>query len=165
MMTSANKVSISITEADLAEIQAGIQTLQTKLLPYLETLSPDERIGLPKMGDKTVGFVQETREYCKQNPDLAPQFLDVDALNIDVEAFEQIRSLYQPLLQITDSLWDSMLLSGSEAYSASLMFYNSVKNAAKSKVQKAGTIYNDLSVRFSGRSKKDETAESKNSFN
>jgi hypothetical protein len=54
--------------------------------------------------------------------------------------------MYQPLLQITDSLWNSMLLSGSETYSASLMFYNSIKNATKSKVQKAETIYNDLSA-------------------
>jgi hypothetical protein len=34
MMTSTNNVSISITEADLAEINTAIQTLQTKLLPY-----------------------------------------------------------------------------------------------------------------------------------
>jgi hypothetical protein len=165
MMTSSSKVSINISEADLAEINAGIQTLQNKLMPYLVTLSADERKELPKMGDKTVSFVQKTQEYCKQNPDLVPQFLDVDALNIDVEAYEQIRSMYQPLLQITDSLWDTMILTGSEAYSASLIFYNSVKNAAKSKVQTAETIYNDLSARFPGRSKKDETDVSKNSLN
>jgi hypothetical protein len=41
-----------------------------------------------------------------------------------------------------------MILSGSEAYSAGLMFYNSTKNAAKSKIQKAESIYNDLSARF-----------------
>ncbi len=152
-----NKVPFNITEADLADIQTSIQTLQTKLLPHLATLSPGERKEMPKMGDKTVGFVLKTQEYCKQNPDLAPQFLDLDGLNTGVKAFEQIRAIYQPLLQITDSLWDSVLLSGSEAYMASLQFYNSVKQATKSKVQKAETIYTDLAARFPGRPKKDES--------
>ena len=164
MMTSTTKVPIRISAEDFVAIQADIQTLQTKLLPYLVTLSPDERKELPKMGDKTVSFVQKTQEYCKQNPDLVPGFLDVDGLNIDAEAYEQIRSLYQPLLQITDSLWDSMIVSGSGAYSASLTFYNSVKHATKSKVQKAETIYSDLAARFPGRPRKNapaETVESK----
>jgi len=36
----------------------------------------------------------------------------------------------------------------------SLMFYNSTKNAMKSKIPKTETIYNDLSARFPGKSKK-----------
>lgn len=156
-MTTVNRLSITITAEDLADITSAIQLLQKKLLPYLVTLSPEERRELPKMGNKTVSFVQKSQEYCKQNPDLVPPFLDVNALNVDVEAFQQIRAMYQPLLQITDSLWDSMILSGSEAYSSSLMFYNSIKHAARSKIQKAETIYNDLSARFPGRGKKDET--------
>lgn len=149
-----NKVPFNITEEDRAAIDMSIQTLQTKLLPHLATLSPIERKEMPKMGDKTVGFVLKTQEYCKQNPDLAPGFLDFNKLNTGINAFEQIRAIYQPLLQITDSLWDSLLLSGSEAYSASLMFYNSVKQATKSKIQKAETIYTDLVARFPGRPKK-----------
>jgi hypothetical protein len=108
------------------------------------------------MDDKSVGFVQKTLEYCRQNPDLVPQFLNVDEMTVDVRAVEALRGLYQPLQQITDGLSDTLLLSGSEAYSASLMFYSSTKTAMKSKIQKAETIYNDLSARFPGRSKKAE---------
>ena len=156
-MASIHKISFNISDADLTDIQAGIQTLQTKLRPILVTLSPAERKELPKMGDKTVGFVLKTQEHCKQNPDLVPQFLDVAEFNSGIKAFEQIRSFYQPLLQITDSLRDSLLLAGSESYSASLKFYNTVKHATRSKVQKAGTIYTDLATRFPGRPRKDET--------
>jgi hypothetical protein len=157
-MTNTHNVSISITDTDLAAITGCIQTLQTKLLPVLATLSPDERKGLPKMGDKTVSFVQKAVEYCKQNPDLVPPFLDVAGLDSGQQSFEQLRSLYQPLVQITDSLWNTMLLTGSEAYSDSLKFYNSVRYANKSQIQKAETIYNDLAARFPGRPKKDATA-------
>jgi hypothetical protein len=52
------------------------------------------------------------------------------------------------MLQITEALSDTIILSGSEAYSAGLMFYNSAKNASKSKIPKAETIYNDLAACF-----------------
>jgi hypothetical protein len=51
-----------------------------------------------------------------------------------------------------------MTLSGSEAYSGGLMFYNSTKNAMKSKIPKAETIYNDLSARFPGKARKENPA-------
>lgn len=157
-MSQKNLVSFKIPEADLAEIQACIATLQTKLLPRLTTLSPEERQEMLKMGDKTVSFVQKTVEYCKNNPDLVPPFLDIDELAVDLAAVETIRSIYQPLLQITDSLSDTMSLSGSESFSASLMFYSAVKNAMRSNIQKAETIYSDLSARFPGRSRREKQA-------
>lgn len=51
---------------------------------------PEERHELPKMGEKTVGFVQKTVEDCKENPELVPQFLDVTEPTSDVEAVELI---------------------------------------------------------------------------
>jgi hypothetical protein len=36
------------------------------------------------MGDKTASFVQKALEHCRQNPDLVPQFLNVDELAVDV---------------------------------------------------------------------------------
>jgi hypothetical protein len=155
-VTQPNQVSFNIPEADMAEIKASIETLRTKLLPHLKTLSPDDRHELPKMGDKTVSFVQKALEHCRQNPDLVPQFLNVNELALDVQAVETFRSLYRPLEQITDGLSDTIILAGSEAYTAGLMFYNSTKNAAKSKIQKAETIYNDLSNRFPGKPRKEE---------
>ena len=71
----------------------------------------------------------------------------------DIAAYEQIRNLYAPIVQLADSLGDTMLLSGSDAYAGALVFYQAVKNASKSNVQGANTIYNDLSARFPGRSK------------
>ncbi len=152
-----NKVQFNITEEDLAAINGSIATLQTKLLPHLATLSPGERKELPKMGNKSVSFVLKTNEYCKQNPDMVPPFLDAEVLDSNVDVFEKARTFYQLLSQITDLLWGTMLLAGSEAYSASLLFYNSVKSAKRSKIQKAETILADLAARFPKRSKKDET--------
>jgi len=152
-MSQQNLVSFSIPEADMAEITAAIGTLKSKLLPALRVLSPDEKGGLAKMGDKTVSFVQKSLEHCTANPELAPQFLDVTEFASDVRAVESLRGIYGPMSQITDALGDTMILAGSDAYAAALVFYNSVRTAQKSNVVKAGTIFDDLSTRFPGRQK------------
>jgi hypothetical protein len=155
-MAQPNLVSLNIPEADLTEIQGAINVLVTKLLPHMKTLSPEERQELPKMGMKTIGFVQKGVEHCQQNPDLIPAYLNVDELVTDFKTAELLRSMYQPLLQVTEGLADTMTLSGSEALSGVLIFYNAVKYGKKSKIQKAETIYNDLRARYPGRPRKDE---------
>ncbi len=149
-MAQQDLIAVSIPEADLADIKAAIATLAKKLMPHLQTLTAQERQELPKMGDKTVAFVQKTLEYGQQNKDLVPSFLDLTALATDVKAVQGLRELAQGLNPITDALNDSMTLSGSEAYQGALVFYSNVKNAAKVKAPNAGTIYNDLSARFPG---------------
>ena len=152
-MPQQNLVSFGLPENDLAEIRTAISTLSTKLLPALKSLTAPERMEMAKMGDKTVAFVQKALEHCTANPELAPQFLDVTEFSGDVRAVETLRSIHAPLLQITDSLSDTMMLAGSDAYAAALIFYNSVRTAQRSNVVKAGTIFNDLSSRFPGRQK------------
>lgn len=158
-MSQQNMISVSIADKDLTEINSAISTLREKLLPVLKTLTADEKSAIPKMGDKTVAFVNKALEHCSSNPDLAPPFLDIAEFRSDVNSAETLRLLYAPLLQITDSLSDSILMAGSDAFSAALMFYNSVHYAKKSNVSKAGTIYSDLSNRFPGKKRGKESKE------
>ena len=88
-------------------------------MPHLQTLSVQERVELPKMGDKTVAFVQKALEYGQQNKELVPNFLDLGALAIDTKAVQTLRELAQGLNPITDALNDSMTLSGSKQPSGS----------------------------------------------
>ena len=62
-------------------------------------------------------------------------------------------SQQRPLDQISAMVDSSLQLAGSEALSAALAFYQSVKMAAKMGVAGAGTIADDLSQRFPGRSR------------
>ena len=157
-MSQQNLVSVQLKDQDLAEITKAIATLTSRLLPVLRSLKPEDRHELPKMGDKTVAFVQKTLEHCASSPELAPQFLNVAEFKADVAAVESLRALHGPLSQITDALSDTMLMAGSDAYAAALMYYSSVKSAKKSNVAKAGTIYDDLSDRFPGAPKKSASA-------
>jgi len=150
-MPQQNMVSISISPEDLAEIKGAVDLLRSKLLPRLRPLKAEEKNELSRMGDKTLAFVRKAMEHCSVNPELAPSYLDVSEFSADMDALETLRSIYSPLLQITDSLDDTITLAGSDAYAAALVFYSSVKGARRTDAVKAGTIYDDLCARFPGR--------------
>lgn len=149
-MPQSNRIAVEIPESDLAEIREAIELLSAKLGPHLVNLSPQDRVELPKMGDKTLAFVRKAHEYGAKNRELAPSYLDFDALETDLGAVELLRDLAQRLHPLNEAIDDSLLLSGSEAYQGALLFYGSVKAAAKAKAPKAESIYSDLSSRFPG---------------
>jgi hypothetical protein len=142
--------SFKIPDSDLQDVQAAVQTLQAKLVPYLVNISPDEKRGLTKMGSKSVDFVSKTLGYANTNPQFKPAFVDIDDFSSDVNAFGVLRSLQQPLSQVADMLDDSLALTGSDAMNAALAYYQSVKTANKLNLPGAATITDDLSTRFAG---------------
>jgi len=153
-MSQANLFALNIPQSDVPEILGAITVLKTKLMPHLKSLIPQDRRELPKMGDKTMGFVQKSYEYSTRHPEFAPPYLDVAALEVDVKAVELLRELSMGIEPINDALNDSLTLAGSEAYQGALLYYGSVKAAAKLHSQGAEAIYNDLSARFPGGSQK-----------
>lgn len=144
-----NRISIKITPAEVATVQAAIATIKTTLAPYLVALTPDERRRLPKMSDGSLPFVQKALDYAQNNSVFVPAYIDVPELAVDVAATEILLDMERPMEQLTALLSDTIMLCGSEAYIASLGFYNSVKQAAKMKVPEAEVISDDLFQRFS----------------
>jgi hypothetical protein len=157
-MAQKNLISFKPGEKELTEIRNLITSLNSKLLPILRTLTTDERVEMLKMGDKTHAFVNKSLDYCDQFTDFVPSFLNVDEFRIDVESLNTLRSIYTPLLETVEAVNDSIMLAGSEAYQAALIFYTSIKAAAKSGIANAETIYDDLSVRFPCVRKKSKAA-------
>lgn len=153
-MSKDNWVSLNISEKDLQEIKNAIQVLQNKLNPHLVGLTTEERKELPKMGDKSVVFVTKSAEYANQNASLVPQYVNMEELRKDIAAIEVLRQLQNPLEQLIARIDDTAMIAGSEAYKATLAFYNAIKGAAKAGVPNAQLIYDDLSQRFPGRGKK-----------
>jgi hypothetical protein len=47
----------------LTQAQAKIDEAKTLLAPYLLALTPVERHELPKMGDKTIAFVEKAYDF------------------------------------------------------------------------------------------------------
>ena len=149
-MSLENKISIPIDQTSFDKISAAINVIKAEM-PYLLNLTVDDRQSLLKMGDKTVSFVNKSLEYAKQNPQAVPAFLDVAEYEKDVLLVNALIKVLYPLQQLLESVDDTTMIAGSEAYAAALVFYNSAKAAAKAGVPGMKTVVDDLSARFPGR--------------
>ena len=121
-MTQQNLASFSIPEDKMQNVENALKTLETDLMPYLKVLTSDEKIGLGKMGSKTIDFVQKSLEYAEKNPEFVPSVLDLEEFKKDMEAFTKLRSIYNSLSQITNVVDGTTFLHGAIVYQQLFFF-------------------------------------------
>ncbi len=159
-MSITNKVSFTLTDEELTEVNAALDTLYRILEPKTIDLTPELRKELPKMGDKTFAFVEKAIELGNQNPDFVPSFVDIKEANVDFQAFKILRVANRRIEALTQKLEDTQLQSGSEVFMVTLGIYNQIKAVAKA----LGTVEsqkakNELGIRFPGNSAKMKASE------
>lgn len=147
-----DRVKYELAPERASDINKKTSELRT-LCDFTVVLTPEERSVLPIMGDKTVAFVEKSLDMAKSNPQLLPPYLDIPELERDLKLAKALNPIINDLEIILSNLKDTSLLAGSEAYSAALVFYNTVKAAQRTNVSGAETIYNELKERFPGRPK------------
>lgn len=147
-MVGENRVSITLSPETIQKVKEAVKVLEDNLQPLLVKISAAERRELPKMGDKTVAFVTKATEYAERNSNIVPAYIDVPELRKDIGTVESLRTIAGELEKLSDQLNDTMMLAGSEAYTAALAFYGAVKVAAKMNQPGAEVIYNELKQRF-----------------
>jgi hypothetical protein len=125
-----NRISASLGEAERQAVLAAVQTIRQKL-PFLLDLTPEERRTLPKMGDKSRGFVTQALEVATLNPDMLPRTFDVGEMRNDVELLSALSSVRVALSQLNELVEDTVVAVGSDAYAAALLVYQSARSAGK----------------------------------
>jgi hypothetical protein len=158
-MPTENRVTFKLSDELITDAKNAIITLKRILAPHFVSLSDEERQELPKMSDKSLAFVTKCLHYAKTNPEFAPNYLDIPALEEDVVNADLLIQFLNLLTAITKGLDDTAMLAGSEAYTASLSYYNTVKQGAKQNVPNAKIIYEDLKTRFPRKPGKKEEPE------
>ncbi|MCX7006945.1 MAG: hypothetical protein NTY53_06805 [Kiritimatiellaeota bacterium] len=148
-MSDNNRISAVLADADKASILTKLGEIRA-LLPFLVSLTPDERKKLPKLGDKTSGFDEKCRDYMTQHPELVPSFVDMDEFNKDTTLLERVRELRRLVGTLSQDLSDTELLLGHEVYDVERAYYGNLELAAKRDTPDAQTIYDDLNARFAG---------------
>lgn len=153
-MSTQNQLSILIPTVVIDEVMLKLQECKTSLAPYLQGLTTEERKSLFKMGNKTVANVQKTKSYVDTNPEFVPGYMDKTEFLKD----EAVVSLLSPIsnlaLQLATDVDDTVMLAGSEALQAAMLYYGQVKEANSRGIPTARPIYEDLSQRFSKRTRK-----------
>ncbi|BAZ00952.1 hypothetical protein NIES37_49500 [Tolypothrix tenuis PCC 7101] len=136
----------SLSPQDIQEIKASLQTIQQKL-PFLITLSNEERRRLLKMGDKSLAFVNNSVTAAQSNRDILPASFDVEELVRDYQLATALTELLTSIRQLNEQVDDTLLAVGSEAMTSSLTVYDYVKTAAK-KTPGLKTVAEQLGERF-----------------
>jgi len=77
-----------------------------------------------------------------------PSYLDVPEAKKDFALAHDLYGILQQINTLQRAVEDTMMVAGSEAYDAALIFYNSVKGASRVNVPGSEAIYNDLHQRF-----------------
>ena len=149
-MANPNRISIDIPQQVITDVINSLTAIRNSLQPYLQSLTVDDRQTLPKMSNKTVSFVNKIKDYVDTNPEFAPSFLDVPELRKDIAAVNALKPLNDICEQLASNLNDTIMLLGSEAYQASLIYYANVKLASHTGQANAKPVYEDLSERFPG---------------
>jgi hypothetical protein len=149
-----NQHSQSIPAQTTEQAQGLLKQVSDLLAPHALALTPAERHELPKMGEKTLGFVEKAYQFAQQNPFLRPPYLDMAAFEIDFSDAVGLRVLHNTVRQIEEILDDTIMTAGSEAYQAALAFYSAAKSAAAQDVPGAKAVYEELRERFPGHRRK-----------
>ncbi|RIW12413.1 hypothetical protein D0X99_19285 [Algoriphagus lacus] len=144
----SNLISIEIPEPVLQSVRAHIAAINAELNPYLPNISPDMLDGLPKMSDGREPFVTKALEFAETNPQFNPPFMDVPELKKDVVAYRALTPVFYELEQVTNRVKVAYSAAGSEAYTVSLTFYNTIKQAVKVGIAAAKPLYEALRPLF-----------------
>ncbi|MEZ5387226.1 MAG: hypothetical protein R3F13_17085 [Prosthecobacter sp.] len=148
-MPNDNRISAEVSAADKAAILTKITEIGT-LLPFLLNLTKTERIELPKLGAKSLGFDEQCASYMTSNPNLVPPYVDPAEEAKDRALRLVLADIWRELRQLCEKVDDTLMLVGSEIWMADLSFYQTVKQAARRDVAGADTLYDDLKQRFPG---------------
>lgn len=100
-------------------------------MPFLIDLTMEDRRNLPKMGDKSRTFVDQGLVLATQNQDILPRNFDLDEYRSDVALVRQMEQVVFKLRQLTRRAEDTFIAAGSDAYTQTLVVYQSAKLAGK----------------------------------
>jgi hypothetical protein len=155
----ADKHDTNIPSSVIAQAQELINQANILLEPYATPLTPVERQTMPKMGEKSFGFVEKSYEFAVQCPNIRPPYLDMEAFGIDYNDSHNLWTLNLSAQQLHQNIDDTQMTAGSEAFQAALVFYNSAKAAMKQDVPGAKAVYEELRKRFPGGKRKNSDLE------
>ncbi|MBN3884938.1 MAG: hypothetical protein V7K64_15155 [Nostoc sp.] len=139
-------IAAALSPQDIQEIKAALQTVQKKM-PFLITLSTEERRKLVKMGDKSLAFVNNSITAAQSNREILPATFDVEELVQDYQLAAALTELLTSMQQLTEQVDDTLMAVGSEAMTSSLTVYDYVKTASK-KTPGLKTVAEQLGERF-----------------
>jgi hypothetical protein len=127
---SYQNIDASVLAADLQGVKDAFAVVLNKL-PFLITLTVNDRKGIAKLGADSLSFVQNTITAVQARPSIFPASFDVAAFQRDFDLFAVMTELTTLAQSVTSQLDDTRLAVGGEAMQEASQAYGYIKAAAK----------------------------------
>jgi hypothetical protein len=121
-----NRVSAEVDQATLESVLAHIAAINTAL-PFLISISPEERRAMLKGGDRSQAFIRKAVEVGAKIENHLPRSFSINEMRRDVALSDQLFPVVLSLSQLAEKLSDTHAVASSEAYASALLIYRTGK--------------------------------------
>ncbi len=146
------QISFALSQANLDAVKAAIKTLENNL-PFLISLTKQERKALTKVGPKSIDFVQEAYNASNNFPSILPPVFDKVEYGKDTALFKSLGEIKLLINSLNEKIDSTYIAVGSESMNSSLTVYELVRSASKS-TPGLKSVHDELSKRFKGQGKR-----------
>nr|VFJ77562.1 MAG: hypothetical protein BECKFW1821C_GA0114237_11298 [Candidatus Kentron sp. FW] len=123
-------IDAALSPADIKAIKNAVETILQKL-PFLVSLTAQERKSLFKAGPDSISFLQNAMNAAEDHPGILPASFSIPAFKNDVELFTALTDVNTVIASLASEVDDTRLAVGSEAMQEASQVYTYVKAAAK----------------------------------
>ena len=141
------KIDASMNEAKLNYLFAVLNQIKTQL-PFLTTLTPEDRKKLYRKGENQFTYIKKTVHYAKMHSYHNPKFIDINALENKMETAERMKLLTDKAAEIFEAINDTTHLLYQELYETSRLLYMNYRMIAKTENKIMEEVISDLKQHF-----------------
>lgn len=127
---SQNLVDLSFDNDALAAMDNALVALETSMASLI-ALTPEQRRGLTKMGDKSEAFCRQAGHVFAENPGVLPRNFDLAGYQRDLAALDALRPRLMRLATLHQRALDTETAVGSDLMTHALEGYAVLKVAGK----------------------------------
>jgi len=123
-----NLVSVDLSESDKREIYDAIDLIRRKL-SFAREFTEEERANLMRLGKTGRTFVEKAQDLVERSPGILPRSFDVEEFKRDADLYQELGNISDELHRLAERVADTEAAVGSDAFTASLVVYQSGKLA------------------------------------
>lgn len=147
-MALNNLLSVTFTEAELAQMDQALTMFEAVLLGKTIHLTPDQRQQYGRIAEQNKLFVNKAKGMMEQYPQHVPVFIDKPEFDRDFITRAQLEARYQRMCSIIEQLSDTKTLLDHDNYHNAITFYRNVKYLAGENVPGTTFLYEDMQQFF-----------------
>ncbi|MHA3772349.1 hypothetical protein ACXR0O_12520 [Verrucomicrobiota bacterium sgz303538] len=153
-------IDITIGAEDNTAMTTALTALTTKVGAFGIHMDDAQRKHSQKLGTRNETFTREMLEFARQYPSLVPTGIDIDAIQRDLTALDQVTPLLFQLEALSRTLRDTHTALGIDLFNGTRGFYKAVKPLAE--INGVQDVLTRIGRRFAaqGRRKAESTPES-----